>query len=83
MFIQQESNKDSKDKKLQELDEQPQGSQLVAGDEKKRGKEEEMQLAREEMESLKGCLEALQLDVKKLTAKLSKVYIACHLHFSV
>jgi hypothetical protein len=43
------------------------------GAEKKRGKEEEMQLAKEEMERLKECLEVLQLDVKKLTTKLSQV----------
>jgi hypothetical protein len=69
-IFQQES---SKDKKLQESDEQPWKSQVVTGAEKKRGKEEEMQLAKGEMERLKECLQALQLEVKKLTTKLSQV----------
>jgi hypothetical protein len=69
-LFQQES---SKDKKLQESDERPWKSQVVPGAEKKRGKDEEMQLAKEEMERLKVCLEALQLDVKKMTTKLSQV----------
>ncbi|PNF40363.1 Coiled-coil domain-containing protein 22-like protein [Cryptotermes secundus] len=63
----------NKDKKLQESDEQPFKSQVVMGAEKKRGKEEEMQIAKGEMERLKECLEALQLDVKKLTTKLSQI----------
>jgi hypothetical protein len=70
VYSKQES---SKDKKLYESDEQPQRSQLVTVAEKKRGKEEEMQHAREEMEKLKECLEVLQLDVKKMTAQLSQV----------
>ena len=48
---------------------------MVLGAEKKRGKEEEMQLAREETERLRERLESLQLDVKKLSAKLSQVNI--------
>ncbi|GFG34309.1 hypothetical protein Cfor_08935 [Coptotermes formosanus] len=40
---------------------------------KRREKEEEMQLAREEMERLKQCLDSLQLDVNKLTVKLSQI----------
>jgi hypothetical protein len=54
------------------------------GAEKKRGMEEEMQFAKGEMERLKECLEALHLDVKKLTTKLSQVYsIPLQFHFSV
>jgi SLT domain-containing protein len=68
-LFQQESGKD---KQLQEVGEQ-QRSQLVTVTAKRREKEEEMQLAREEMERLKQCLDSLQLDVNKLTVKLSQV----------
>jgi hypothetical protein len=60
----------NKDKKLHEPDEQ---SQLVTVVDKKKGKEEEMQLAREELEILKEHLKVLQLDVKKLSTQLSQV----------
>ena len=68
-LFQQESGKD---KQLQEAGEQ-QKSHLVTVTEKRREKEEEMQLAREEMERLKQCLDSLQLDFNKLTVKLSQV----------
>jgi hypothetical protein len=61
-----------KDKQLQGAGEQ-QRSQLVTVTEKRREKEEAMQLAREEMERLKQCLDSLQLDVNKLTVKLSQI----------
>lgn len=69
-LFQQESDKD---KQLQGAGEQ-QRSQLVTVTEKRREKEEAMQLAREEMERLKQCLDSLQLDVNKLTVKLSQVW---------
>jgi hypothetical protein len=68
-LFQQESGKD---KQSQETGEQ-QRTQLVTVTEKRREKEEEMKLAREEMERLKQCLDSLELDVHKLTAKLSQV----------
>jgi geranylgeranyl pyrophosphate synthase len=70
VYSKQDSNKD---KKLHEPDEQSQRSQLVTVVEKKKGKEEEMQLAREELERLKEHLKVLQLDVKKLSTQLSQV----------
>ncbi|XP_069703325.1 coiled-coil domain-containing protein 22 homolog [Periplaneta americana] len=63
----------SSERKSQESGVQSTRPELVTGVERKRGKEEEMELAREEMDRLKERLESLQLDVKKLTAKLSQV----------
>ncbi|PSN38748.1 Coiled-coil domain-containing protein 22 [Blattella germanica] len=67
------AREESAPQKSQEASEMPRKAEPVSGAERKRGKEEEMQLAREETERLRERLEALQLDVKKMTAKLSQV----------